>query len=331
MANLLTVAEVARILGRPEGTIRSWIRSGRLESVRIGRLVRVPASAIPNSTDARRPAPPQGVDPVDLLGSILGVGEETTGRVDPLPVGNWSPTRLTAWLMCPAKGAWETGVFPLPADWAWPRSEAAEIGHIVHAYAEARLRGVDPDFARQIAIEVSETPPQDGWRPLIAGWERDVRPTIGQPRLVEGRMEVVLDGLPVTAQIDVVDERGVIRDLKTTRRAIRPTVAWESVQAPVYWAAWREQTGEEPAGFRLDYLRTSSKGAVYTPVTVPVTEAAIDRVRRQLAWAQDLATRPDRIIPNPMTRYGCAGCDFRDLCAERFGFPQLEGTEVAET
>ncbi len=45
---LLTVQEVATILRVTPNTIYRWIKRGRLPVVRIGYLVRVPASAIEN-------------------------------------------------------------------------------------------------------------------------------------------------------------------------------------------------------------------------------------------------------------------------------------------
>ncbi|MDY0060039.1 MAG: helix-turn-helix domain-containing protein [Myxococcota bacterium] len=43
---LLTVAEVAELLAVDPESVRKWIRDGRLPSVRISRLRRVPRSAV---------------------------------------------------------------------------------------------------------------------------------------------------------------------------------------------------------------------------------------------------------------------------------------------
>lgn len=43
---LCTVAQVAEILQVHEKTVRRWINEGRLPVVRIGRLVRIPSSAL---------------------------------------------------------------------------------------------------------------------------------------------------------------------------------------------------------------------------------------------------------------------------------------------
>lgn len=48
-APLLTVQEAATALGMSEGALRAAICRGTIQSVRVGRRVRVPASAIPRS------------------------------------------------------------------------------------------------------------------------------------------------------------------------------------------------------------------------------------------------------------------------------------------
>lgn len=48
-AQLLTVAEAATALGMSEGAVRAAISRNTIPSVRVGRRVRVPSSAIPRS------------------------------------------------------------------------------------------------------------------------------------------------------------------------------------------------------------------------------------------------------------------------------------------
>lgn len=45
-AQLLTIREVAKILGLQEGTIRTWLKQRRLPKVRCGRAIRIPAGAV---------------------------------------------------------------------------------------------------------------------------------------------------------------------------------------------------------------------------------------------------------------------------------------------
>lgn len=45
-AEYLTVKEVAAAMAVRPATVRAWLRSGRLQGVRIGRAWRVPASAV---------------------------------------------------------------------------------------------------------------------------------------------------------------------------------------------------------------------------------------------------------------------------------------------
>ena len=46
MHSLLTVAEAANRIGFSVATIRRWLASGRLESVRFGRSVRIPEAVV---------------------------------------------------------------------------------------------------------------------------------------------------------------------------------------------------------------------------------------------------------------------------------------------
>jgi excisionase family DNA binding protein len=44
--SLLTVRAAARRLGLRDGTVRAWIRQGRLPGVKLGRAVRIPNEAV---------------------------------------------------------------------------------------------------------------------------------------------------------------------------------------------------------------------------------------------------------------------------------------------
>ena len=316
----LTVRAAAERLGVTPEAVRLAIRRGRLAAVRAGGAWMVPEDALAAYQKGRR-RNRIGMDPG--LAALLGPAPQ---RPRGLPVGNWSPTRLMDWLICPARGAWATGVWELPPDWEPPARPEAAAGHAVHAYAAARLQGADAGAALLAAADAARgEAPMEAWEPLADAWERRVRPEIGRARAVEQRLEARIGGIAVTAVIDVVDEAGVIRDLKTAGRAPGAGVAWESLQAPVYTEAWRQATGE-CAAFRLDYLVGGRREARHIPVDVPVPPGAVDRIARQLAWAADLAARPHRIIPNPLNRFGCRGCPYRRPCAERFGFPLDEPT-----
>jgi len=63
---LLTVRQVAEILGIREGTVRVWLTKQRLPRVRLGRAVRIPAEAVDDfvssgMTPARKARPARGV------------------------------------------------------------------------------------------------------------------------------------------------------------------------------------------------------------------------------------------------------------------------------
>ena len=236
-----------------------------------------------------------------------------------LPVGNWSPTRLMDWLLCPAKGAWSTGIFSKPSDFEYPMNARASVGKATHAYADARLNGMTADEALLTVADHSVGTDPELWLPFIEAWDREVRPGLGQPQAVEQRFEFKMGGHTLTAVIDVVDQSGMIRDLKTTQRLPNAvSTARESLQGPIYTAGWLDATGEW-SNFALDYLVAHKSGVEHTMIPVPVSQTDITRVTKQLDYAATLAQNPDGIVPNPNTKYGCTTCQFLSLCHAKFG------------
>jgi transcriptional regulator with XRE-family HTH domain len=244
---------------------------------------------------------------------------DASAHATELPIGNWSPTRLADWLLCPAKGAWSTGVWELPPDFTWPANDAARRGKAIHRFAEKRLLGSDRDAALIAAADETIGMAPDVWLSYTAAWEDGVWPKIGRPQVVEQRLEALIGDHHVTLVVDVVDQNGVIRDLKTTQRMPNPlTVIRETLQAPLYVAGWATSYGELRP-FALDYLVSRKAGVTVVTIDVPVHDRDVERVTRQLDWAANQAQHPDRIIPNPLNKYGCTSCAFASLCAERFG------------
>ena len=285
--------------GHRGGTLKVYDRLASALDVSLAELFSTTTKAPPRTTLT------------DLLEPVAPMTE--------LPVGNWSATRLTDWLLCPAKGAWSTGIFALPPDFQFPRNGAAIRGKATHRYAESRLGGQTIDDALMAVADDTVGTDPALWLPWAEAWEGLIRPSIGTPQATEQRMEVTLGGHIVTTVIDVVDHAGIIRDLKTTTRTPNATVvARESIQAPIYVAAWREATGEM-APFALDYLVGHKNGVTAVQVPVAVSQLDIDRVTRQLDWAAEQAANPDRIVANPVNKYGCSSCAFLTLCSERFG------------
>ncbi|NOX63124.1 MAG: helix-turn-helix domain-containing protein [Chloroflexi bacterium] len=79
MSEFLSVKQVAQLLRRSETTVRRYIRSGKLEAVRVGRHVRVPREAVEalmlgEATDFREPARP-----------LYRTANDLTARLDESP------------------------------------------------------------------------------------------------------------------------------------------------------------------------------------------------------------------------------------------------------
>lgn len=295
-----TVSLIER--GRRTGNLATYRRIAAALQVSLSDIFAAESESSPRLTLA---------DVLEPVGGIDGVPE--------LPVGNWSPTRLADWLSCPAKGAWSCGVWELPADFAYPKSEAALRGRATHKYAETRLQGGSVDDALIAAADETVGLNPDTWRPYVEAWEDQIQPTIGAPEAIEQRLEVAIAGHRVTAVIDVVDEAGTIRDFKTGEHTPNPiSVIRENLQGPMYVAAWRDVTGDTRP-FQLDYIIGLKRGTKTASILVPVTPVDLDRVARQLDWAGEQAAHPDRIVPNPINKFGCGTCAFATICHERFG------------
>ncbi|NOX63126.1 MAG: helix-turn-helix domain-containing protein [Chloroflexi bacterium] len=90
MSEFLSVKQAAQLLRRSETTVRRYIRSGKLEAVRVGRHVRVPREAVEalmvgEATDFREPARPlyrtaSETESLDKIAMKIGFASPTRGR-----------------------------------------------------------------------------------------------------------------------------------------------------------------------------------------------------------------------------------------------------------
>jgi len=95
----------------------------------------------------------------------------------------------------------------------------------------------------------------DGVVSLTTLYAEKVSPTI-QPVLVEEKIELEIPGADHTLLgiLDVADESGWVRDLKTTGKKKMQSEADTSMQLTTYWLAYLAKMGKPPAGVALDVL-----------------------------------------------------------------------------
>lgn len=152
---------------------------------------------------------------------------------------------------------------------------------------------------------------------LASLYHEQVAPTV-QPVLVEEKVEVPLNnGVQLLGYIDLLDDKGFIRDTKTTRRTPPEGEIGKSLQLTAYSYAHRYLMGMPEAGVRLDYLVDTK-----TPKVV-----SLDAVRTEQDIARFLnitsrvirAIENDNFYPN-QTNFMCSekNCGYWLLCHQTF-------------
>lgn len=261
------------------------------------------------------------------------LGDFAEGIAEPQPRERWSVSKLTTYLICPAKYYFQY-VAEVPEE--TPTTPEAVLGSAVHAGIEALNRnrmgevGQNPAEAMRMSLdanlphvapdpETGEGPDRDALlteaNRLFTLYATEIAPKF-IPAAVEQRTEVEIAGVPFTAVLDVVTQDGWIRDTKTSKRRPSQDDIDNNLQATVYTLAYRGLAGEDPQGVAFDYLiRTKTPTAETYPTTR--SQKDFDRLARIVEGVTEAVER--RVFyPNPNSRFGCAGCQFRDLCRETF-------------
>ena len=66
MADLLTIYEVAAQLGVRASTVRAWVRQGKLASVRLGKMIRIPETEVDHLISRNVTPPSRELTPTRL-------------------------------------------------------------------------------------------------------------------------------------------------------------------------------------------------------------------------------------------------------------------------
>ena len=278
-----------------------------------------------------------GMDPHVLLGTpdaLLGeFAQEASHDTEP----NWSPSRIQDYLRCPAL-YWFRHVAPSEKE---PASPEAALGHAVHRAIEVLYQGAPlAQAAQQIPLDLAaelegtrpplngdEEPPDpealaEEGRAMLALYAREVAARVN-PVVVEQRVEVRAGDATLTVVVDVISADGMVRDTKTTKR--KPSVGDldSNLQATALSMAYRELLGEPERGIAFDYLirrgpdRHGPRPPEYLELTTARNGADYDRFKRIVEGVMQAAARGN-FYPNPVNKFGCRGCSFRERCNEVF-------------
>jgi hypothetical protein len=140
---------------------------------------------------------------------------------------------------------------------------ASDIKEAAAAAFETRLAGgymLDPDEeSRGAAVVIGEA--KDSTVAMADFYAKHQAPEY-QPVLVEKkvRIELPLAARDLVGIIDLADDQRRVVDLKTSRRRKNQNDADTSLQLTTYAAAYKAETGEDPAEVRLDTVVQQAKG-----------------------------------------------------------------------
>jgi putative RecB family exonuclease len=146
-----------------------------------------------------------------------------------------------------------------------------------------------------------------------------------QPLFVELPITLNIFGQEFLMYLDLVDDKEVIRDLKTSGSRYAENVLDKNTQLIAYSLGYRTKFGKKEKGVGLDVLVKTKTPVVQTFRGAEVSDAQIDRFLNSLEQINRAIEQ--NIFPPVDNQMTCSWCDFKELCAEDGGLP--DATELA--
>jgi RecB family exonuclease len=133
-----------------------------------------------------------------------------------------------------------------------------------------------------------------------------------QPIWVEQPVQFMINGIPFSGQVDVLDEESRIRDTKTTAR--KPSPDSYLLNMTGYAISYRQITGAVETDTVLDYL-VATQRPYYLPITMggPVGDEEIVRFA-DIVENVAHTIKAGRFVPNGLITGACSWCGYRDIC-----------------
>jgi RecB family exonuclease len=180
---------------------------------------------------------------------------------------------------------------------------------VTAAFSDAFDRMVD-----EVDDDPKETKDQakDSGVALIEKYQEEVAPTI-MPLYVEQEIQFAIDGVPYAGFIDLVDDTGRVRDLKTTRR--KPSSRQDYTLAMTgYAVGYRELTGKIETGITLDYMVRTQKPYYYPAATNgPISDEGIATFATILSGVSESVQR-GIFLPTGLNSGACSWCGYQKIC-----------------
>lgn len=274
------------------------------------------------------------VDPRDLWPTPIRRLQKFSESINEDKQPRWSISKVHDYLRCPAL-YWFRHIARAPTTETVTVDQA--IGSAVHRGVEHLLRkrvGVpahDPkeSVRASLALDVplldvdkgtqEEAPDvpslEDESMTLLQLYETNVAPTF-TPVAAEQRSEIELGGAKFTVVLDTITDDAWVRDLKTSKRRPSQADIDESLQATAYSRGYRELTGEPSKGVAFDYLirKKNPEAVTFTTHRDADDERRLERIVEGVIQAAG----EGRFYPNPMNKFGCGTCPYRNECKATF-------------
>lgn len=174
------------------------------------------------------------------------------------------------------------------------------------------------DAFERMTEDVDEDPKEtkgqakDSGVAVVEKYQEIVAPTI-QPLYVEQEIQFQIDGIPWSGFIDLVDDTGRVRDLKTTRR--KPVARTDYALAMTgYAVGYREMTGNIETGITLDYMVRTKEPYYYPAATEgPVSNQSIAVFAEVLSGVSE-SVQHGIFLPTGLKTGACSWCGYRAIC-----------------
>lgn len=238
-----------------------------------------------------------------------------------------SVTQLKSYLRCPLiyKFKWLDRIII-------PQASAITLGKSIHSALETNysqkinskedlpVSKVADIFSDSWESDVKETVFEEGEKPgkvkdegvnIIKIYQQGISPTI-QPKMVEKQFELAFENVDYTLKgyIDLVDDKTVIIDHKTTKRSMTQNAIDTDLQLTTYALAYRTFEGIKEQALRFDVM-VRNKTPKVQQLTTYRTQEDINRFLKILAYVTK-AIKSGIFYPND--NYFCGVCGYKDLC-----------------
>lgn len=188
--------------------------------------------------------------------------------------------------------------------WTW---EDLPVSDVLDAFSTSYDRG-------SVEVERADEDPgkaKDSGVKLVRLHHEQVAPAI-QPAMVEEPIQFEINGVPYSGIIDLVDDRGKVRDWKTTGKS--PSPGQYMLNMVGYAIGYRQATGQVESEVVLDYLvRTTKPKHVPIASGGPVSDEAIVRFSSVVRDVAD-AINAGSFVPNGLANGACSWCGYKHIC-----------------